>query len=250
MLGAGAPIWGKGGGSSQALAPTTRVWPPGGMLATPAPVRPAGPHTRLSPQPEEKQKAAQQFSKLQAAMKVLGISPDEQRACWLLLAAIYHLGAAGATKGKLPWSRQPPTTHTGVLPGALPTPSSAPPADSSVLRHPWGPSPNPLCRAGGSTHSEEFHLCPGWAPRGLGRKLHESTWGLEAEGTEMGASSGAGINSLLFPPTQRPSRSQRVTDLGLSLGLGGHLPRPGACPGLCLGLGSIPVLGTGLGEAQ
>ncbi|XP_055983957.1 unconventional myosin-XVIIIa isoform X2 [Sorex fumeus] len=48
--------------------------------------------------PEEKQKAAQQFSKLQAAMKVLGISPDEQKACWLLLAAIYHLGAAGATK--------------------------------------------------------------------------------------------------------------------------------------------------------
>ncbi|XP_077708073.1 unconventional myosin-XVIIIa isoform X9 [Canis aureus] len=48
--------------------------------------------------PEEKQKAAQQFSKLQTAMKVLGISPDEQKACWLILAAIYHLGAAGATK--------------------------------------------------------------------------------------------------------------------------------------------------------
>ncbi|XP_072603953.1 unconventional myosin-XVIIIa isoform X5 [Vulpes vulpes] len=48
--------------------------------------------------PEEKQKAAQQFSKLQTAMKVLGISLDEQKACWLILAAIYHLGAAGATK--------------------------------------------------------------------------------------------------------------------------------------------------------
>ncbi|XP_073735680.1 unconventional myosin-XVIIIa [Callorhinus ursinus] len=48
--------------------------------------------------PEEKQKAAQQFSKLQTAMKVLGISADEQKACWLILAAIYHLGAAGATK--------------------------------------------------------------------------------------------------------------------------------------------------------
>uniref|UniRef100_A0A8C2SIL8 Unconventional myosin-XVIIIa n=1 Tax=Capra hircus TaxID=9925 RepID=A0A8C2SIL8_CAPHI len=48
--------------------------------------------------PEEKQKAAQQFSKLQSAMKVLGVSPDEQKACWLILAAIYHLGAAGATK--------------------------------------------------------------------------------------------------------------------------------------------------------
>ncbi|XP_065753733.1 unconventional myosin-XVIIIa isoform X1 [Phocoena phocoena] len=48
--------------------------------------------------PEEKQKAAQQFTKLQTAMKVLGISPDEQKACWLILAAIYHLGAAGATR--------------------------------------------------------------------------------------------------------------------------------------------------------
>lgn len=51
-------------------------------------------------QPEEKQKAAQQFSKLQTAMKVLAISPEEQKACWLILASIYHLGAAGATKGK------------------------------------------------------------------------------------------------------------------------------------------------------
>ncbi|XP_048222252.1 unconventional myosin-XVIIIa isoform X7 [Perognathus longimembris pacificus] len=48
--------------------------------------------------PEEKQKAAQQFSKLQTAMKVLAISPEEQKTCWLILAAIYHLGAAGATK--------------------------------------------------------------------------------------------------------------------------------------------------------
>lgn len=52
-------------------------------------------------QPEDKQRATQQFSKLQAAMKVLGISGDEQRALWLVLGAIYHLGAAGATKGKL-----------------------------------------------------------------------------------------------------------------------------------------------------
>uniref|UniRef100_A0A4W6F9C6 Myosin XVIIIAa n=1 Tax=Lates calcarifer TaxID=8187 RepID=A0A4W6F9C6_LATCA len=49
---------------------------------------------------EDKQRASQQFSKLQAAMKVLGISSDEQRAFWLVLGAIYHLGAAGATKGK------------------------------------------------------------------------------------------------------------------------------------------------------
>uniref|UniRef100_A0AAY4DS32 Uncharacterized protein n=1 Tax=Denticeps clupeoides TaxID=299321 RepID=A0AAY4DS32_9TELE len=48
--------------------------------------------------PEDKQKAAQQFTKLQAAMKVLGISAEEQKALWLILGAIYHLGAAGATK--------------------------------------------------------------------------------------------------------------------------------------------------------
>ncbi|XP_051973111.1 unconventional myosin-XVIIIa isoform X1 [Xyrauchen texanus] len=48
--------------------------------------------------PEDKQKAAQQFAKLQAAMKVLGISGEEQKTVWLILGAIYHLGAAGATK--------------------------------------------------------------------------------------------------------------------------------------------------------
>ncbi|NXP06672.1 MY18A protein, partial [Thinocorus orbignyianus] len=61
-----------------------------------------GSHTDVShcsPQPEEKQKATQQFNKLQAAMKVMGISSDEQKAFWLILGAIYHLGAAGATKG-------------------------------------------------------------------------------------------------------------------------------------------------------
>uniref|UniRef100_A0AAV2JB95 Uncharacterized protein n=1 Tax=Knipowitschia caucasica TaxID=637954 RepID=A0AAV2JB95_KNICA len=47
---------------------------------------------------DDKQRATQQFSKLQAAMKVLGITPDEQRAFWLVLGAIYHLGSAGATK--------------------------------------------------------------------------------------------------------------------------------------------------------
>ncbi|XP_035290732.1 unconventional myosin-XVIIIa-like isoform X3 [Anguilla anguilla] len=48
--------------------------------------------------PEDKQRASQQFTKLQAAMKVLGITGEEQRAFWLILGAIYHLGAAGATK--------------------------------------------------------------------------------------------------------------------------------------------------------
>ncbi|XP_068174352.1 unconventional myosin-XVIIIa isoform X5 [Antennarius striatus] len=48
--------------------------------------------------PEDKQRASQQFTKLQAAMKVLGVSSEEQKALWLILGAIYHLGAAGATK--------------------------------------------------------------------------------------------------------------------------------------------------------
>uniref|UniRef100_H3BYA4 Myosin XVIIIA n=1 Tax=Tetraodon nigroviridis TaxID=99883 RepID=H3BYA4_TETNG len=55
-----------------------------------------------SKEPEEKQRAAQQFTKLQAAMKVLGVSGEEQKALWLVLGAIYHLGAAGATKGSAP----------------------------------------------------------------------------------------------------------------------------------------------------
>ncbi|KAK7882718.1 hypothetical protein WMY93_028892 [Mugilogobius chulae] len=47
---------------------------------------------------EDKQRSSQQFTKLQAAMKVLGFSSEEQRALWLILGGIYHLGAAGATK--------------------------------------------------------------------------------------------------------------------------------------------------------
>lgn len=38
-------------------------------------------------------------------MKVLGISSEEQKAVWLILGAIYHLGAAGATKGNVPHPR-------------------------------------------------------------------------------------------------------------------------------------------------
>ncbi|XP_072286609.1 unconventional myosin-XVIIIa isoform X3 [Pyxicephalus adspersus] len=53
----------------------------------------------LNSKAEDKQKSAQLFTKLQAAMKILGISGDEQKAFWLILGAIYHLGSAGATKG-------------------------------------------------------------------------------------------------------------------------------------------------------
>ncbi|KAM7051716.1 unconventional myosin-XVIIIb [Molossus nigricans] len=48
--------------------------------------------------PEDKQRAAAAFAQLQGAMETLGISESEQRAIWRVLAAIYHLGAAGACK--------------------------------------------------------------------------------------------------------------------------------------------------------
>ncbi|XP_074247094.1 unconventional myosin-XVIIIb isoform X1 [Saimiri boliviensis] len=48
--------------------------------------------------PEDKQKAAAAFAQLRGAMETLGISESEQRAIWRVLAAIYHLGAAGACK--------------------------------------------------------------------------------------------------------------------------------------------------------
>nr|XP_056715098.1 unconventional myosin-XVIIIb [Euleptes europaea] len=47
---------------------------------------------------EEKQKASAAFSQLQAAMETLGIVAEEQKAIWRVLAAIYHLGVAGACK--------------------------------------------------------------------------------------------------------------------------------------------------------
>lgn len=62
-------------------------------------------------QAEEKQRAAQQFTKLQAAMKVLGVSGEEQKALWLILGAIYHLGAAGATKGGKTVAQLSPYRH-------------------------------------------------------------------------------------------------------------------------------------------
>ncbi|XP_036305331.1 unconventional myosin-XVIIIb isoform X1 [Pipistrellus kuhlii] len=48
--------------------------------------------------PEDKQRAAAAFAQLRAAMATLGILESEQRAIWRVLAAIYHLGAAGACK--------------------------------------------------------------------------------------------------------------------------------------------------------
>uniref|UniRef100_H3D7U1 Myosin motor domain-containing protein n=1 Tax=Tetraodon nigroviridis TaxID=99883 RepID=H3D7U1_TETNG len=47
---------------------------------------------------EEKQRASVAFTKLLAAMETLGFSATEQKAIWHVLAAIYHLGAAGACR--------------------------------------------------------------------------------------------------------------------------------------------------------
>ncbi|XP_050619244.1 unconventional myosin-XVIIIa isoform X4 [Macaca thibetana thibetana] len=85
--------------------------------------------------PEEKQKAAQQFSKLQAAMKVLGISPDEQKACWLILAAIYHLGAAGATKGNSTAGRKQFARHEWAQKAAYLLGCSLEELSSAIFKH-------------------------------------------------------------------------------------------------------------------
>ncbi|XP_033037771.1 unconventional myosin-XVIIIa isoform X6 [Trachypithecus francoisi] len=85
--------------------------------------------------PEEKQKAAQQFSKLQAAMKVLGISLDEQKACWLILAAIYHLGAAGATKEAAEAGRKQFARHEWAQKAAYLLGCSLEELSSAIFKH-------------------------------------------------------------------------------------------------------------------
>ncbi|XP_071540833.1 unconventional myosin-XVIIIa-like [Panulirus ornatus] len=47
---------------------------------------------------EDRQKAGIAWARIRAALDVLGVSPDEQNAIWSVLAAIYHLGTAGAVR--------------------------------------------------------------------------------------------------------------------------------------------------------
>lgn len=47
---------------------------------------------------EEKQKAAVSFARLLAALESLGVSEADSQSIWSVLAAIYHLGVAGATR--------------------------------------------------------------------------------------------------------------------------------------------------------
>lgn len=85
--------------------------------------------------PEEKQRAAQQFSKLQTAMKVLAISPEEQKACWLILASIYHLGAAGATKEAAEGGRKQFARHEWAQKAAYLLGCSLEELSSAIFKH-------------------------------------------------------------------------------------------------------------------
>ncbi|KAM6192495.1 unconventional myosin-XVIIIa [Sarcoramphus papa] len=85
--------------------------------------------------PEEKQKATQQFNKLQAAMKVMGISGDEQKAFWLVLGAIYHLGAAGATKDVDEAGRKQFARHEWAQKAAYLLGCSLEELSSSIFKH-------------------------------------------------------------------------------------------------------------------
>uniref|UniRef100_A0A668AK76 Myosin XVIIIA n=1 Tax=Myripristis murdjan TaxID=586833 RepID=A0A668AK76_9TELE len=102
--------------------------------------------------PEDKQRSSQQFTKLQAAMKVLGVSGEEQKALWLILGAIYHLGAAGATKaGRRQFARHEWAQKAAYLLGC-----SLEELSSSIFKH----------QAKGLQHSTSFRGGPDEAGQG------------------------------------------------------------------------------------
>ncbi|KAG8590483.1 hypothetical protein GDO81_006778 [Engystomops pustulosus] len=84
---------------------------------------------------EDKQKSAQLFSKLQAAMKILGISSEEQKAFWLILGAIYHLGSAGATKEADEAGRKQFARHEWAQKAAYLLGCSLEELSSSIFKH-------------------------------------------------------------------------------------------------------------------
>ena len=49
---------------------------------------------------EDRQKAAVSYARLVAALESLGVAETDSRCIWSILAAIYHLGVAGAMRGK------------------------------------------------------------------------------------------------------------------------------------------------------
>lgn len=48
---------------------------------------------------EDRQKATVSFARLLAALESLAVSDTDARSIWSVLAAIYHLGVAGAVRG-------------------------------------------------------------------------------------------------------------------------------------------------------
>lgn len=50
---------------------------------------------------DERAKASSDFVRLAQAFSTLNIAPNSVKAIWSVLAAIYHLGCAGATKGTI-----------------------------------------------------------------------------------------------------------------------------------------------------
>lgn len=55
------------------------------------------------PQDEDRQKAANNLGRVQQAFQLIGASEEEVKAIFCVLAAVYHLGVAGATKGQCMW---------------------------------------------------------------------------------------------------------------------------------------------------
>ncbi|XP_076023988.1 unconventional myosin-XVIIIa isoform X2 [Genypterus blacodes] len=108
--------------------------------------------------PEDKQRASQQFTKLQAAMKVLGISTEEQKALWLVLGAIYHLGAAGATKDGDEAGRRQFARHEWAQKAAYLLGCTLEELSSAIFKH----------QAKGLQHSTSFRGGPDDAGQGDG----------------------------------------------------------------------------------
>uniref|UniRef100_A0AAQ4S497 Myosin motor domain-containing protein n=1 Tax=Gasterosteus aculeatus aculeatus TaxID=481459 RepID=A0AAQ4S497_GASAC len=108
--------------------------------------------------PEDKQRASQQFTKLQAAMKVLGISGEEQKALWLILGAVYHLGAAGATKDADEAGRRQFARHEWAQKAAYLLGCTLEELSSSIFKH----------KAKGLQHSTSFRGGPDEAGLGDG----------------------------------------------------------------------------------
>ncbi|XP_034384774.1 unconventional myosin-XVIIIa isoform X4 [Cyclopterus lumpus] len=106
--------------------------------------------------PEDKQRASQQFTKLQAAMKVLGISGEEQKALWLILGAVYHLGAAGATKDGDEAGRRQFARHEWAQKAAYLLGCTLEELSSSIFKH----------QAKGLQHSTSFRGGPDEAGQG------------------------------------------------------------------------------------